>query len=35
MRPLKAQDKVKLWWTNFQMELYQGLAEKIDNLTSK
>lgn len=32
---MKAQDKVKPRWMNFQMELYQGLAKKIDNLTSK
>lgn len=34
MRPLKVQDKIKLWWMDFQVELYKGLAEKIDNLTS-
>lgn len=42
MRPLKAQDKIKLRWTNFHVELitkvvinYKKLAEKIDNLTSR
>lgn len=33
MRPLKVQDKIR--WPNFQMELYKGLAAKIDRLPSK
>lgn len=34
MRSLKVWDKIKLWWMNFQMKLYKGLAENTDNLTS-